>query len=89
VQYAVLAWSHRSSELTRWTDNIRILETLLQQGLFSEQEGEALTEAYIRYRSAAHQLSLQDQAAVVGSDEFAVQRETVIAKWQSLFQPAD
>jgi glutamate-ammonia-ligase adenylyltransferase len=86
VQYAVLAWSHRCGQLTRWSDNIRILETLQQEGLFSEQESQALIEAYILYRSAAHELALQQQAAVVSEDQFPAQRKTVKAKWQTLFE---
>ena len=68
VQYAVLAWSHRVPELARWSDNVRILETLGREGLFEQQECEALTEAYLAYRSAAHQLSLQQQPGIVPAD---------------------
>ena len=70
VQYAVLAWSHRTSELTDWSDNIRILETLSRYGLFTEQESRELVDAYISYRSTAHQLSLQHQPDVVSPELF-------------------
>jgi glutamate-ammonia-ligase adenylyltransferase len=86
VQYAVLAWSHRVPELARWSDNVRILETLGRQGLFEPRECEALTEAYLAYRSAAHQLSLQQLPDVAPADSFAEARAGVIAKWQQLFQ---
>ncbi len=85
VQYAVLAWSHREPELARWSDNVRILETLGQTGLFEQPECEALTQAYLAYRSAAHQLSLQQQSGVVPEERFAAQRRAVTAKWQQLF----
>ncbi|NND67787.1 MAG: bifunctional glutamine synthetase adenylyltransferase/deadenyltransferase, partial [Halioglobus sp.] len=87
VQYAVLAWSHREPELARWSDNVRILETLGRKGLFEQQECEALTEAYLAYRSAAHQLSLQQQPGVVPADRFAAQRAQVSDKWRQLFAP--
>ena len=87
VQYAVLAWSHREPELARWSDNVRILETLGREGLFEQQECEALTGAYLAYRSAAHQLSLQQQPGVVPADGFVEAREAVCAKWQQLFAP--
>ena len=87
VQYAVLAWSHRVPELARWSDNVRILETLGQQGLFDQQECEALTRAYLAYRSAAHQLSLQQQPGVAPEGSFVEERAAVIAKWQQLFAP--
>jgi glutamate-ammonia-ligase adenylyltransferase len=85
VQYAVLAWSHREPALARWSDNVRILETLGRKGLFAQQECDQLTAAYIAYRSAAHQLSLQQQPDVVPAAQFADSREVVANKWQALF----
>jgi glutamate-ammonia-ligase adenylyltransferase len=87
VQYAVLAWSHREPGLARWSDNIRILETLGREGLFEQQECDLLTEAYIAYRSAAHQLALQQQPDVVPAARFAGMREAVTAMWGRLFAP--
>ena len=87
VQYAVLAWSHRVPALARWSDNVRILETLGREGLFEQQECDALTGAYLAYRSAAHQLSLQQQSGVVSPDRFGDLRTAVSAKWQQLFAP--
>ena len=87
VQYAVLAWSHQVPELARWSDNVRILETLGREGLFEQQECHALTEAYLAYRSAAHQLSLQQQPGVLPADRFGDARAAVNAKWRQLFAP--
>ena len=42
VQYAVLAWSHRVPELARWSDNVRILETLGDHGLFRLRNASSL-----------------------------------------------
>ncbi len=85
VQYAVLAWAHHYPSLARWSDNVRILETLGRENLFSVAECQALTDAYIAYRSAAHQLSLQRQPDVVEGDRFATERSVVVSKWQQLF----
>jgi glutamate-ammonia-ligase adenylyltransferase len=87
VQYAVLAWSHRYPALADWSDNVRILETLAREGLFEQAECEQLTEAYLAYRSATHQLSLQQQPDVVPPDRFAEFRQSVEAKWEQLFSP--
>ncbi|MDG2047625.1 MAG: bifunctional [glutamate--ammonia ligase]-adenylyl-L-tyrosine phosphorylase/[glutamate--ammonia-ligase] adenylyltransferase [Halioglobus sp.] len=85
VQYAVLAWAHRVPILTRWSDNVRILEALGQEGLFEQQECEALIQAYLSYRSAAHQLALQQQLGVSAADSFMQERTAVSSKWQKLF----
>jgi glutamate-ammonia-ligase adenylyltransferase len=88
VQYAVLAWSHRSPGLTLWSDNIRILETLSRLDLFSEDESRALTEAYVNYRSAAHQLALQQESDVVDAERFRSERDAVCSKWLALMGEA-
>ena len=87
VQYAVLAWSHRVPELAIWSDNVRILEALGEEELFTPEECEVLTDAYLAYRSAAHQLALQQQSGIVQADRFGDFRAAVHAKWQRLFAP--
>jgi len=87
VQYAVLAWAHRVPDLAHWSDNVRILETLGREGLFEQPECDALTGAYLAYRSAVHQLSLQQHPGVVPADRFDEFRAAVCAKWQQLFAP--
>jgi len=86
VQFAVLAWSHNHPELTRWSDTIRILESLAQSGLISEQQSSQLIDTYKRYRSAGHRLQLQNQLPEVASSEFLECREIVTAQWQQLFE---
>ena len=87
VQYAVLAWSHQVPALAQWSDNVRILEVLGREGLFEPIECDALIGAYIAYRSAAHQLSLQQQPDLAPADDFCSPRKAVIKKWQQLFGP--
>jgi glutamate-ammonia-ligase adenylyltransferase len=86
VQFAVLAWSHNHPELTRWSDSIRILESLAQCGLLSEQKTSQLIDAYKRYRSAGHLLQLQNQLPEIASTEFLEYREIVTTQWQTLFE---
>ena len=85
VQFAVLAWSHNHPEISCWSDTIRILESLTQCGLLSEQQSSLLIDAYQRYRSAGHRLQLQNQLAEVSSSEFVQYRELVTAQWEHLF----
>lgn len=89
VQYAVLAWSCDHPALAAWTDNVRILEALAQEGLFSATEATALTEAYLAFRSAVHQLDLLQQPAVVEPARFEAERAAVRAKWASLLGNAE
>ncbi|MGD9984432.1 MAG: bifunctional [glutamate--ammonia ligase]-adenylyl-L-tyrosine phosphorylase/[glutamate--ammonia-ligase] adenylyltransferase [Porticoccaceae bacterium] len=84
VQFAVLVESHRHPELTRWTDNIRILGDLAEAGVLSATDTETLREAYKVYRAAAHRLQLQRQPGVVPAAEFAAPRAAVTAIWERL-----
>lgn len=90
VQFAVLAWAHEWPILTRWSDNIRILETLSAEGVLSEERGfsvgtaERLIEVYKAYRAAAHRLQLQHLPATVEADEFVEERTFVSRCWQQL-----
>lgn len=83
VQFAVLAWSHKSEPLVQWTDTVRLLETMSNSGVISEPQAQQLIEAYKIYRSAAHDLQLQNQPAEVLLSEFTEQREAVQQCWQS------
>ena len=86
VQFAVLAWSHEHPQLTRWSDTIRILESLAQSGLLSDHKSLQLIDAYKSYRSAGHRLQLQNQQAEVAISEFVAERKVVADLWQALFK---
>ena len=82
VQYAVLAQAHRYASLTRYTDNIRILESLQAEGLLDESQALALIDAYKTFRSFVHRSSLQEEKGTVPAAEVAKQREVVIEQWR-------
>lgn len=85
VQYAALAWAHQQPEIIRYTDNIRILESLETAGLLDADTVAQLIAAYKAYRSTGHRLALQRQDAVLeGDDQFATERQQVNAIWQRL-----
>ncbi|WP_192563252.1 bifunctional [glutamate--ammonia ligase]-adenylyl-L-tyrosine phosphorylase/[glutamate--ammonia-ligase] adenylyltransferase [Pseudomonas gozinkensis] len=84
VQYAALAWSQTHPPLLRWTDNIRILEELEQEGLMPAEDASLLREAYKAYRSAAHRQALQKDAGVISGDQFADERRQVMRIWREL-----
>ena len=86
VQFAVLAWSHDHPQLVRWSDTIRILESLAQCGLLAEESALQLIDAYKTFRSAGHRLELQNQQAKIARSEFVQEREAVVEQWQALLQ---
>ncbi|MCL6268355.1 bifunctional [glutamate--ammonia ligase]-adenylyl-L-tyrosine phosphorylase/[glutamate--ammonia-ligase] adenylyltransferase [Sansalvadorimonas sp. 2012CJ34-2] len=86
VQYAVLAWSHDHPSLTRWSDNIRILEDLEHAGLLSHEDAVVMNEAYQSYRKKLHKAALQNQSSKIRGDKMHKQRQTVIQLWNHIMQ---
>ncbi|MBJ3814227.1 bifunctional [glutamate--ammonia ligase]-adenylyl-L-tyrosine phosphorylase/[glutamate--ammonia-ligase] adenylyltransferase [Shimwellia pseudoproteus] len=82
TQYLVLRYAHQSPKLTRWSDNVRILELLAQNNIMAEDEAQALTHAYVTLRDALHHLALQEQPGLVPQDAFSEQRSQVVRRWQ-------
>ena len=88
VQYGVLRWASQHGELTRFTDNVRLLETLAVLELMPAQDAGLLREAYLAYRSAAHRLALRNEKSEVDAAGYAELREGVRAIWSKRFQGA-
>jgi glutamate-ammonia-ligase adenylyltransferase len=81
VQYLVLLKASEYVELLKWTDNVRILETLIETGILEENKAILLKEAYLTYRAAVHKLSLQEKPAQVPASQFRSLWENVVDIW--------
>ncbi|MEW5248359.1 bifunctional [glutamate--ammonia ligase]-adenylyl-L-tyrosine phosphorylase/[glutamate--ammonia-ligase] adenylyltransferase [Microbulbifer discodermiae] len=84
VQYAALAWAHRAPSIVRYSDNIRILDSLIEAGLMPAHQAGHLIDAYKAYRSESHRLALQRLPGAVDNNQFKAERETVCNCWQQL-----
>ncbi|MDR2876461.1 MAG: bifunctional [glutamate--ammonia ligase]-adenylyl-L-tyrosine phosphorylase/[glutamate--ammonia-ligase] adenylyltransferase [Chromatiales bacterium] len=90
VQFAVLRWAGEYPALLRWTDNMRLLETLQNVGLLSREEAQTMMDAYRAYRARIHRLALQESSdTLAADDEFTAEREAVIALWRRLLEEPD
>ncbi|WP_394753185.1 bifunctional [glutamate--ammonia ligase]-adenylyl-L-tyrosine phosphorylase/[glutamate--ammonia-ligase] adenylyltransferase [Crenothrix sp.] len=65
VQFAVLALAAKSTALTTYTDNVRLLDTLQAQGFMAPDVAKTLKTAYCTYRDQSHKLALQGDTAIV------------------------
>ena len=84
VQYLVLLNAHSYASLTKWTDMVRLLETLFDMGIIDHQMHHVLKEAYLSYRSAVHRLSLQEKTARIPENEFKGLQNEVKQIWNKL-----
>jgi glutamate-ammonia-ligase adenylyltransferase len=81
VQYLVLCHAHRHPEIVRWTDNVRLLQSLMESGILDETTAFGLRRAYLIYRAVAHRLSLREQESRAIDDRFGVARNFVVTVW--------
>lgn len=81
TQYLVLRYAHAQPRLTRWSDNVRILELLAQNAIMDEQEARALTDAYTTLRDELHHLALQEQPGYLPLEAFCDERQQVSESW--------
>lgn len=86
VQYLVLLKSSEYKELLKWTDIVRLLETLKETGIINDYVAHILKVAYLTYRSSVHQLSLQEKPAKVPENKFRGMRENVRQIWKDIME---
>ena len=88
VQYLVLLTSHKHSQLLDWTDNVRLIQTLLETGVISEISAHRLKHAYLIYRAMAHRLGLQQQPAKVPLQRVDRLQQAVTRIWSEFLPGA-
>jgi len=83
VQYLVLLKTFEFPMLQQWTDNVRLIQTLISTGAIDEYTAHILKHAYLIYRATAHQASLQEKPAKVPKEKFSHLRSRVEKIWKS------
>ncbi len=86
VQALVLLLAHRHPELVRWTDNVRLIQALISAAVLNEYTAHVLKHAYLIYRAAAHQLSLQEKPARVPEEKFEPLQQRIRRIWEGIFR---
>ncbi len=84
VQYLVLKHSHDHPSLTRWTDNVRLLETLAKEKLLTPTQAEEIKQAYLLQRKTIHRLNLKEKEEATLSDHFFEIKERVFKIYQKI-----
>ncbi|OUS33176.1 bifunctional glutamine synthetase adenylyltransferase/deadenyltransferase ['Osedax' symbiont bacterium Rs2_46_30_T18] len=82
VQYFCLAYAGQQSNLIRYTDNVRILKAIEQQGLLTAADATLLREAYKAYRAVGHRQAMQEKSLSIDPQMLSEYREQVCALWE-------
>ena len=84
VQYSVLRWAFKYPDLLKWTDNIRLIESLAVHQLLGEGVAERLSDAYRNLRAVYHRNALGELPGLVGDEELLDERHLVRQQWQAV-----
>ena len=87
VQYLVLRHASNHPEITRWTDNVRLLQALAETGIVDGVTAYRLRQAYLIFRAVAHRLNLQERSTLVDGRRFRHLRDLVRSFWQQTLGP--
>jgi glutamate-ammonia-ligase adenylyltransferase len=89
VQYWSLLHAPATPELIRYTDNMRLLESLADHGLIGAAERDSLSAAYLAYRTRIHELTLKGRALVDSDGSLAHLAREVAALWSRTMEGED
>ena len=82
VQYLVLKHANDCEDITIWTDNMRLLESLDGEGIITGCEAERLQNAYLAMRKAIHHRNLLEKDQQVPDEQFRQHQEYVSQIYQ-------
>ena len=86
AQYLVLANTPAHPELSRWSDNVRIFDSMAQAEVLSAVQAKQLKRCYVDLRNQIHHLNLIGKKSIVSDTQFVVERTFVREIWQMLFE---
>ena len=85
AQYLMLANAPANPILTKWSDNVRIFDSMAEYHIISLTECEKLKSCYVALRNKIHHLNLLGNPVIVDDSAFAEEREFVCSFWNKLF----
>ena len=88
AQFLVLGHASNNAALTRYPDNLRIIDAAREANLLSDSTSQQLQDAYLQLRDRYHQLTLADHRFADQSDLSDLRAE-VKKVWSEIFSDAE
>jgi glutamate-ammonia-ligase adenylyltransferase len=85
VQYMVLSYSAKYSQLANNDGNIAILKMLAELNIIDKNLSKQVANAYREYRKMIHQTKLQEKAATVDWLQVSQHQAAVLSLWNAIF----
>ncbi|VEH67715.1 glutamate-ammonia-ligase adenylyltransferase [Rodentibacter pneumotropicus] len=86
AQYLMLAHAPQNPALTKWSDNVRIFESMADAGIIHQEDSVRLKQCYVDLRNKIHHLNLIGYSPVVPKNDFVEKREFIKSFWKNLFR---
>lgn len=86
TQYWTLRHANENPGVVTWSDNVRIIETLVSESLISEHWSEPLTSAYLKIRNLSHRKALEGTPNLLNDSELQTERQNIVKIWQAVFE---
>lgn len=86
IQFLALAWANKYPDIIEYTDNLRILESLVKNAILCDEDAKILSTAYLAYREKAHINTLQGRSLDVELGDFIVHQQGVEKIWHALLE---
>ncbi|MCQ9121433.1 bifunctional glutamine synthetase adenylyltransferase/deadenyltransferase [Rodentibacter pneumotropicus] len=86
AQYLMLAHAPQNPALTKWSDNVRIFESMADAGIIHQEDSVRLKQCYVDLRNKIHHLNLIGYSPVVPKNDFVEKREFIESFWKNLFR---
>jgi glutamate-ammonia-ligase adenylyltransferase len=86
AQYLILRFSPEHQALTRWSDNVRIFESLAHSEVLTAKQSKDLSVAYTTLRNEIHRRNLLNLDADVALDKFVNERKIITEACEQWFE---
>ncbi|MEY2700815.1 MAG: glutamate-ammonia-ligase adenylyltransferase [Pseudomonadota bacterium] len=84
VQFGVLACASQHPDIVKWSDVVRLLQVLADNGFLARGDAQLLRDAFCAFRARGHHLVLQEKPVIIPVDEALMHRANVMRIWGSV-----
>ena len=86
VQYWVLANSSLHNKLAHYSDNMRIIDSLMNIDVVEQQDGQFMQEAYQQLRAFGHRQVLQNESSLMKREDFEEISKHIKTLWHKTME---
>ncbi len=86
IQFLILAHAEKHPDLSHFTDNMRLTDTLHTYNILSSEQADCIKIAYCHFRNSGHKEALQNHKAIIPQDEMRDLRQQISDIWQQIMQ---